>query len=187
MKSYPLGLVRMMKSTSILSRSTWKSPRSCLCYTKRKINMLKQTTKRCWNHITFSFIIEKAIGANFAALWCFTDMNKIWTKEMSWKQIWILVPIFPQRKKNGVELGLLKPRLGPGENDGEKKWLWDHNRWQVPWEQSWDPRDGSLFMTPGKCWIFYGNGHVENGRCDQLMVNWWLSVGWWFGIQMGQP
>ena len=57
----------------------------------------------------------------------------------------------------------------------------------MPWEQSWDPGDGSLFMTPGKCRIFYGNGHVENGRCDQLMVNWWLSVGWWFGIQMGQP
>ena len=25
---------------------------------------------------------------------------------MPWKQIWILVPIFPQRKKHGVELGL---------------------------------------------------------------------------------
>lgn len=61
MKSYPLGLVRMMKSTSILSRSTWKS-RGVASATPRKINMLKQTTKRCWNHITFWFIIEKTTG-----------------------------------------------------------------------------------------------------------------------------
>ena len=51
---------------------------------------------------------------------------------------------FRNEKNTVLNLGVSSHALGPAIGDGGKKWLWDDNRWQVPWEQSWDSRDGSI-------------------------------------------
>lgn len=182
MNSYPLGLVRMIKSTKILSRSTWK-PWEVASATPRKINMLKQDNKKVLKSYNLFVYYRKNNRTNLAAALCyFTDMKKIWTKEMSWKHIWILVPIFSATQKTRCWTWAFQATPWARQNDGGKKWLWDDNRWQVPWEQSLDPRDGSIYlMTPGTCCKISWNGNVENGR---YMINSWYFflawVGWWF-------